>query len=154
MVKMTQADVLVISTIAGNASLCLLLLWRGWSGRLGWFTFMTGLAGVMDCLFHFIHDFSHYLYAPLRIFVVYWMFNVLTALVVYEAWRVRVRWLEWLFSVQLFVSLIALFAHQHGDKATVYWIEMFYVYLNLCGILWCIMKFKGEPRYEPPDARS
>lgn len=144
---MTQADVLVISTIAGNASLCLLLLWRGWAGRLGWFTFMTGLAVLVEAAGQYIHGFYHHMYGPLRILLIYWLFNVLLALCIFEAYRVRVKWLEWLLSIQLLVSIVALFEHQHGDPIGVYYSEMVNCWLNIGGIALCLYRFRGEASY-------
>lgn len=94
------------------------------------------------------------MYVPLRIFTIYWLFNILMALVVFEAWRVGVRWLEWLVSVQLMMSLVALFAHRHGDAWTVYYLEIANIIFNLLSIWFCIFKLKGEPRYEPRFPRT
>lgn len=144
-----MSTIILLSTVVGNLILCLLLLVRGWAARLRWLTMMTGLAVILDFLFHFIHDFSHHLYAPLRIFVIYWLSSILYGLVIFEAWRAKIEWLEWLMSVQFLMGVVALFAHQHGDKVAVYRIEIFNCWLNLFGIIWCIVKFRGEPRYEP-----
>lgn len=145
-------DLIVAITIISNVFLCLLLLYRGWSGRLQWFTLTTGLAVLLDALFYFIHGLAHSLYAPLRIFVVYWLFLILFALCSWEAHRVGVKWLEYLMLIQVGVAVVALVAHLHGDAYAVYRIEMGVVYLNLGGILLSIWKLRGAPRYEPSQA--
>jgi hypothetical protein len=143
-----MAAILVAITLLGNIFLLWMLLWQGWSGRLQWLTITTALAVLTDVLFHYIHCLAHYLYGPYRLMALYWLFNVLFALCAYEGWKVRMKWLEYLFLIQLSISLVALFAHKHGDSTTVYWIEIFNTWFNVLGILLCIWMLRGECTYE------
>lgn len=136
-------------TPVSNVGLCFLLVFRGWSGRLQWMTLWTALAVAADALFWSLHATHHSLYAPLRIFAQYWLFNILMGLVIFEAWRVGVKWLEYLVGIQLAMSFVALYAHLHGDRWAVYYIECFNVTFNLLGIWYCAYRFRGENRYEP-----
>jgi hypothetical protein len=144
-----MADIIVACTLLGNIFLVWLLVWRGWSGRLQWLTLTTTLAILTDVIFHYIHSIAHYLYGPWRLIAIYWLFNVLFALCAFEGFRLRMKWLEYLFLIQLFLSLVALFAHKHGDPTTVYWIEIFNTWVNVLGIILCIWMFRGEPLYDP-----
>ena len=102
-----MAEIIVAMTIISNAILCLVLLYRGWSGRLQWFTVMTCLAVVVDFLFYFIHTLSHWLYSPARIAVQYWMFPVLMLFCAWEAARIGMKWLEYLMLLQLAPAVCA-----------------------------------------------
>ncbi len=146
-----MADIIVAITLIGNVFIVLLLLHRGWSGRLQWFTVTTALAVLVDCLFYFIHGFDHKMYGPLRVFVVYWMFPLLECVCAWEAALVGVWWLERLMLLQVALAAVTLFAHLHGDVFAVYRLEMFVVYVNLCGILFSIWKLKGECTYDPRE---
>jgi hypothetical protein len=142
-----MAEIIVSSTIIGNLILMWLLIWQGWSGRLQWFTVMTALAVLVDCLCYFIHGFQHALYAPVRIFVIYLMFPLLEAVCAFEAWRVGFKWLEWLMLIQVGLAIITLLAHLHGDSRTVYELEIYATYVNLAGIIVCILMFRNEANY-------
>ncbi len=144
-----MADIIVGSTIIGNVIIVLLMLYRGWVGRLSWFTSMTALAVLIDCLFYFIHGFDHSLYAPLRTFIVYWLFPILMCFCVFEAALIGLKWLEYLMLIQVALAAVSLFAHLHADKITIYQLEWFMIYANLAGIVLCILKFRGECNYEP-----
>ncbi len=141
--------IILLSTIVCNGILVTVLLFRGWSGRLQWFTLTTILAVIVDCLFHFIHGFAHQWAAPMRIFVQYWLFPLLFLRCAWEAHRVRISWLEYLLLIQVGLAAVACAAHLHGDKWTIYRIEIFNIYFNIAGILSSIFRLRGEPRYEP-----
>lgn len=147
MVKMTQRETLTVLTMSGNTALCLLLIWRGWSGRLQFFTLLTGLAVAVDFAFYFIHGLAHWLYAPLRICVQYWLFPVLYIFAAWEAWKVKVGWLEYLLLIQVAMAVVAGLSHINGDKWTVYYLEMSMVYVNLFGIIYSIYRFSDEVDY-------
>jgi hypothetical protein len=136
--------------IIGNVIIVHLMLYRGWTGRLPWFAITSALAVLVDCLCYFIHGFEHSLYAPVRVFVIYWMFPLLFCRCAWEAWRVGVKWLEYLMLIQVGIAAVALFAHLHGDQHTVYEVEWFAIYVDLAGILLCIWKFRKEANYERP----
>lgn len=142
-------DILVASAILGNLILCWLLVWRGWVGRLPWFTLMTGAAVLVDVSFSYIHGVAHGLYAPLRIFIIYWLFPLWEIVCAWEAWRVGLKWLEYLMLIQVGLAVVACAAHLHGDIWTVYYLECFNVMFNLLGIWYCCFRFSQEPRYDP-----
>ena len=146
--------IVTVLTMIGNTILVLLLVWRGWSARLQWLTITSLLAVAADFIWFFLNTISAWLYDESRIIVVYWFFQVLFGLIVFEAWKANVKGLERLFVVQFSSSLICLFAHQHGYTHAVYQMENCNTVLNLLGIIWCIFRFRGEPRYEPSEARS
>lgn len=141
--------ILISIGIIGNVILVVLLLWREWYSRLPWFTFMSALAVVIDCLAYFIHGFDHSLYNPLRIFMIYWLFPILEFICAWEAFRVRLKWLEWLMLIQVAVALVGLFAYGGGNKRTIYQLEIFADWLECAGIILSIWKFRGERLYEP-----
>jgi hypothetical protein len=141
---------LVLSTIAGNTILCLLLVGRGWAGRLQCFTILTGLAVAVDASFYFIHGFAHWMYGPLRIATCYWLFPILEAFAAWEAWRVSVKWLEYLLLVQVGLAIVGGAAHLHGDPWGVYYLEMFAIWFNLLGIIYSIYRFSKEVDYARP----
>ena len=147
-----MADIITALGIIGNVIIVLLMLYRGWTGRLQWFAMMTALAVLVDCLYWFIHGFDHMLAIPIRLFVQYWMFPVLMLGCAFEAWRIRMKWLEYFLLIRVGLAVVAAAAHLHGDKWTIYRIEMFVIYYELAGMLLCIWKFRGEPRYEPSEA--
>ncbi len=149
--EVCMAEILVAITLIGNVFIVLLLLHRGWSGRLQWFTVTTALAVLVDCLFYFVHGAIHQMYGPLRVFVVYWMFPLLECVCAWEAALVGVRWLERLMCLQVALSAVTLFAHLHGDVFAVYRLEMFVVYVNLAGILFSIYKLRNEVDYARGD---
>ncbi len=149
-----MTDIIVAFGIIGNIIIVLLMLYRGWAGRLQWFAIMTALAVLVDCLCYFIHGFDHQLYAPLRVFMLYWLFPILEAVCAWEAHWVGIRWLEKLMLVQVGLAVIALLAHLHGDSMTVYRLEMFIIYVNLAGIIWCISKFRKEANYAAYPSRA
>ncbi len=142
-------DIIVAITILGNVILVGALIKNHWLLRTKWLVITSSLAIFADICFQYIHIIAHWLYAPARLVTIYWGFNILFALIAFEAFRWRMKWLEYLFLVQLSISLTALFAHGHGDKHTVDQLEWFTIWMNLAGIVFCIWKFKGELRYDP-----
>lgn len=145
-----MAEIIVFLGILGNLILCLLLVWRGWSGRLQLFTIMTGLAVLVDVVFNYIHGFAHSLYGPARIFMIYWLFPIFEGLCAWEAFRVGLTWLENLLLIQVGLAVVALAAHLHGDLLTIYRIEIFNCYFDIFGVTYCILRLKGEPTYARP----
>src|ERR1700743_820492 len=100
-------EIIVLTTVIGNVFLGLLLIGRGWSGRLQWFTITTILAVLVDCAFHWIHGFAHSLYAPSRIALQYWTFPALEAVCAWEAYCVGLEWLEKLMLIQVGLAIVA-----------------------------------------------
>jgi hypothetical protein len=141
-------DIIVVTTIIGNIIIALLMVWRGWAGRLQWFTLTTILAVAVDALFYWVHGFAHSIYGPSRVFLVYWAFPLLETVCIWEAYCVKVKWLEYLLLIQVGLAVIGLFTHLHGDVWTIYYIEMFTVYFNLLAMIYVIIRFSKEVNYE------
>ena len=145
-----MAEIITAFGIIGNVIIVLLMLYKGWTGRLQWFAMMSALAVLVDCLYYFVHGFDHQMSSVLRVFVQYWLFPLFMVACAIEAWRVRIYWLEYFLLIRVGLAVIAGAAHLHGDPWAIYRIEMFVIYYELAGMLLTIWMFRKEADYARP----
>jgi len=136
-----------IVTLFANTILTLLLIFNGWYVRYGWLTLTCLLAVVADGVMWWCHTYTHSLYEPLRLFIFYFLFYALDALVIWEAWRWNNRRVRLPMEILLGVSLVVIATKKADLLWVTYFLECGLRWFNMLITLYFISQFRREAKY-------
>lgn len=143
----TLADSLLVLTISGNVILGLLLVYNHWWVRYNWLTLSAILSVLADFVLQYLHFNTHSAYEPVRQFLFYALWLILDVLVIWEAYRLRNKVVQYCTEVQLGLAILWPMLKRAELHWTAYWLCEFSLIFNVFCIGWFIVIFRKEARY-------
>lgn len=142
------ADIILFLTLSGNVILSLLLVGNRWWIRYNWLTISAIMAILADFAMQFIHFHDHPSFEPLRIFLCYALWPILNILVIWEAFRLGNKVVQYCTEIQLGLLIGWPLIQRAGWHWTAWYVEVISAIFNVFVIAWFITIFRHEAHYE------